>query len=442
MRMESPLNQRLRRSPPDVVYTPIDVTSVDTYTAVNDGGTVTTANNRAQLTSTSDSTGEWVTITEIATPFGDSTALASLAADPDDKYFRGSITLSPNSSSSAANDGKIRVQDGDTLTVTFFKSDHVTVISSTSATIVLPTVNSTGDGGDSNAGNGICDDGTGSCTLRAAMEEANARSGADTIHFNIAGAGPHTIQPVTDLPTITDPVTIDGYTQSGASANTNGPGLGSNAVLKIELDGTNAGNGLQITAGSSTVKGLVINRFSADGILLQTVGGNVVEGNFIGTDVNGTADLGNKFGVTITNSPNNRIGGASAASRNVISGNDSEWAVGLFGTATGNVVYGNLIGTDINGTADLGNAGFGVLILSANNTVGGSTSGQGNVISRATVSAWASRATLLSPISSQGTILVRTLLALRTLAIPLTGCGFSLAPPTISSAGRALAAAT
>ena len=172
----------------------------------------------------------------------------------------------------------------------------------------------------------------GDCSLREAIEAANidsavdacpAGSGTDTISFNIPGAGPYTIQPVSALPTITDPVVIDGYTQSGASANTNGQGTGSNAVLKIELDGSSAGspvNGLHITAGGSTVKGLVINRFAGtfpntgNGIRLATGGSNIVEGNFIGTDVTGTADLGNAAnGVYVRNSPSNTIGGTTLA---------------------------------------------------------------------------------------------------------------------------------
>ena len=85
---------------------------------------------------------------------------------------------------------------------------------------------------------GVCD--ANHCSLREAINAANATSGTAEIDFNIPGAGPHTIQPLSALPTITDPVIIDGYTQPGASPNTNGPGLGSNAVLKIELDGTSA----------------------------------------------------------------------------------------------------------------------------------------------------------------------------------------------------------
>ena len=121
-------------------------------------------------------------------------------------------------------------------------------------------------------GDNMCDDGAGNCTLRAAIEQANATVGTDTIAFFIPTTDPgfnatttaFTIQPTSGLPTITDPVIIDGYTQPGASPNTNGPGLGLNTVLKIELDGTNVGGGaaiLHITAGNSAVRGLVINRF-------------------------------------------------------------------------------------------------------------------------------------------------------------------------------------
>ena len=72
------------------------------------------------------------------------------------------------------------------------------------------TVNSTNDVDD-----GTCD--ATHCSLREAINAANANSGTDTIAFNISGAGPHTIQPTSALPTITDPVVIDGYTQPGAS---------------------------------------------------------------------------------------------------------------------------------------------------------------------------------------------------------------------------------
>jgi len=80
------------------------------------------------------------------------------------------------------------------------------------------------------------DSGPGS--LRQAITDANASLGLDTIAFNIPGLGPHTIQLLSGLPAILDPVVIDGYTESGATPNTNAPGMEINAVLKIELDGS------------------------------------------------------------------------------------------------------------------------------------------------------------------------------------------------------------
>ena len=81
------------------------------------------------------------------------------------------------------------------------------------------------------------DSGIGS--LRQAILNADANPGLDTIDFDIPGAGVHTISPASALPTITDPVVIDGYTQPGASPNT--LAVGDDAVLLIDLDGGNAG---------------------------------------------------------------------------------------------------------------------------------------------------------------------------------------------------------
>jgi len=234
-------------------------------------------------------------------------------------------------------------------------------------------------------------------SLRQAILDTNANPGLDVIAFNISSksSGPYTIQPTSPLPQITDSVIIDGYTQPGASPNTNGPGLGSNAVLKIELDGSMVGanfvHGLHIIAGSSTVRGMAINRFSGNGVAIfgNEATGNLVQGNFIGTDVTGTVDLGNSTdGVQIRSASNNTIGGITAEARNVISGNNVR-GISIMGDvntggsdATGNLVQGNLIGTDVTGTAALGNTQDGVQIRgAANNTIGGTTAGARNVIS-------------------------------------------------------------
>ena len=232
---------------------------------------------------------------------------------------------------------------------------------------------------------------SGSGSLREAINQANDNTGPDTIEFSIPGTGPHTIQPTSELPEITDTVIIDGYTQSGASPNSNPPGFGKNSVLMIELDGSNAGNasGLIIAGANCTVKGLVINRFERAGIAIVGTGasGNLIEGNFIGTDVTGSAALGNAFiGVVIQDAPNNTIGGSQPGEGNVISGNDSAgiliYVLNEPANASGNKVQGNYIGTDVTGSSDLGNAFDGVVIQNAPKTlVGGSQPGEGNVIS-------------------------------------------------------------
>jgi hypothetical protein len=227
------------------------------------------------------------------------------------------------------------------------------------------------------------DSGPGS--LRQAILDANASSGTDTIAFNIPGSGVRTISVATKLPTINDPVTIDGYTQAGSSPNTLAGG--SNAVLLIELNGSGMSNpadssaptALTINAGNSTVRGLVINRFNGDAIRLQTNGGNLIEGNYVGTDASGTLRRGNDYwGILITSS-NNTIGGTTPAARNLISANAIE---GInIQSGSNNQVLGNLIGTNASGTAQLGNASHGISNAGSNTIIGGAVSGAGNIIS-------------------------------------------------------------
>ena len=232
------------------------------------------------------------------------------------------------------------------------------------------TVDSTGDGGDFSTADGVCDTddgvGDGPCTLRAAIEQANATGGTDTINFSI-GTGVQTITPVSALPTISDPVTIDGTTQ---------PGFTTTPI--IELDGTSAGagvDGLSITAGSTTVKGLVINRFGGSGIELSTNGGNVIEGNYIGTNLSGVSALANDVGVAIMSISNNVIGVSATSQRNVISGNTT-YGVQITGAgAEGNQVKGNYIGLNAFGISPPVPNGDGILIEQGaqSNTVGGVT---------------------------------------------------------------------
>ena len=141
-------------------------------------------------------------------------------------------------------------------------------------------------------------------------------------------------------------------------------------------------NGIQIEAPDCTVKGLVIRDFDDAGVLITGSGatGNSIEGNFIGTNRDGTTDRGNPIGVYV-DSDSNTVGGTEPAARNLISGNDF-YGVLISGTgARENSVEGNYIGTTADGSEALGNSGFGVVIQGPENTIGGRASGAGNVIS-------------------------------------------------------------
>ena len=218
-------------------------------------------------------------------------------------------------------------------------------------------------------------------TLRQAILDANALAGTDTITFNISAplvGGAHTINLLSALPTITQAVILDGTTDSDFAG-----------TPIIELNGASAGtltDGLRLADGSdgSTIRGLVINRFLGDGIEIQAgADGNTIAGNFIGTSVAGSADLGNsRMGLNVL-SANNTIGGLTVADRNVISGNTMSGIQFSGSNAAGNTVLGNRIGTDAAGLVDLGNtlAGIKLDAGAANNTIGGTSVAARNVIS-------------------------------------------------------------
>jgi CSLREA domain-containing protein len=211
------------------------------------------------------------------------------------------------------------------------------------------TVNSTGDAEDVSQGDGVCETWTpGECTFRAAIMEANASPGTDTISFNIPGEGPHTISPSYGLDFIFDPIIIDGTTQPGFSG-----------IPIIELDGSQAGPdayGIVIHAGSSTVRGLVINRFALTGIDLDVNGDNIIQGNYIGTDLTGTVDLGNGAnGVAISQgSSGNLIGGTANGAGNVIAFNSVNGIVLAGDAGTRNAISSNSIHSNGDLGIDLG----------------------------------------------------------------------------------------
>ncbi|MFN8472604.1 MAG: right-handed parallel beta-helix repeat-containing protein [Anaerolineae bacterium] len=194
------------------------------------------------------------------------------------------------------------------------------------------------------------------CSLRQAINQANAGDSAAMIAFNIQSDSVPVIEigkgNLGPLPVITKPVTLDGTSQPGGQVALNGAAAGDNAA------------GLRIAAGSTTVRGLTLYAFSGSALEISDQGGNTIRGN---TFYNNGGD-----GVLILDSPRNTIGGSTSDARNAIFGNAMNGVEIRGGGAVANVVAGNDIGTDGAGIAGMGNMGVGVAIVNArNNTVGG-----------------------------------------------------------------------
>lgn len=279
------------------------------------------------------------------------------------------------------------------------------------------TVDSTGDSSDANLGNGVCDDGAGNCTLRAAIEEANDTPGIQTIGFNISGSADftnnsqdgYTISIGSSLPDITQPAIIDGFTQFGATPNSTVSPAPMDATLLIQIDGNSLPLDntlftpcLQVSnsgASGTEIRGLVINNCGDHGISVQQADDVVIAGNYIGTDPTGLLDEGNGrdftsvsigMGVFGQATENMRIGGSDAADRNIIAGNQAGDI--FFADETdleisqNNIVQGNYVGVGADGVTPLPSGydyGLGNAILlghSFNDLIGGAGLGEGNVI--------------------------------------------------------------
>ena len=243
------------------------------------------------------------------------------------------------------------------------------------------TVDSIGDEADDNPGDLACHTALDTCTLRAAIQEVNAGTGGDTINFGIAGSGVHTLTPTSAYDTITQSVTINGYSQPGSAVNTAVAPAALNGTLTIEIDGTGAGgvsDGFNIAASNVTISGLVINRFANDGIRTNGVSGITIAGNYIGTDTTGLIGESNNKGIFINNSTVT-VGGTSAADRNLISGGRDSGIAAEGSNLV--VIQGNFIGTNAAGTGAIANIGSGISIVDSSNvTIGGSVPGAINVI--------------------------------------------------------------
>lgn len=224
-------------------------------------------------------------------------------------------------------------------------------------------VNTTNDGHDATPGDGFCATASGGCSLRAAIEEANAFPGADQIIFGLPGGGTHVMSiTLGALPAITDVVVIDGTSQPMCAA----PCI---VISGASVGG--AGNGFTLHASNSLIKGFIITSWTKSRGILIVGDENEIQKNDIGFWPGNPALLPNGTGISIFGAKN-RIGGGSAAERNVVSGNTAKGidiANGCCAIYTSNTIQGNFIGTNAAGSAPLGNHQTGVQVLShATNT--------------------------------------------------------------------------
>ena len=359
----------------------ITVTPTSGLTTTEAGGTATfnvvldkapTANVTIALSSSDSSEGTLSTSSLTFTTANWSTPQTVTVTGVDDSFIDGNIAYSVITAAASSADASYNGLNASDISLSNTDNDTIN-------TLYVDTASDTLDGTVTSIASLMANKGAdGKISLReaitAANNTANGSGGADVIAFNIAGGGVQTITlGATALPGITNAVVIDGWTQPGYA--------GTPLIVINGINAPNSADGLSITAGGSTVRGLVIENFGHYGIYMSTGGGNLIEGNYIGTNAGGTAAAANGFGIVIASSANNTIGGTTAASRNLISGNNFD-GINVSGAgATGNLILGNYIGTNATGTGAIANSGLGIALASANNTVGGTSAGSRNIIS-------------------------------------------------------------
>ncbi len=225
---------------------------------------------------------------------------------------------------------------------------------------------------------------SGAGSLRQAIIDANGNAGLDDIFFD---PSIKLIQPLSALPGITDPVNLDGRTnQSGTT-----PGVAIDGILAGTADnahGIHLNNTNVPIFGGSSIRGLAIGNFGGSGLRIDRSDNNLIQYNYVGTDITGTVSKGNSRsmnpgtsqGLMVWASQNNNI------RDNVISGN---WQSGLviFGAyqtyayyswnpalrrnSSGNQIINNKVGTDVTGSYALSNLRYGIFIDGSNTTVTG-----------------------------------------------------------------------
>ncbi len=206
------------------------------------------------------------------------------------------------------------------------------------------------------------------------LADGTARPGLKASYPSQFSGGVATIAPDPTLPTVSDPVVLDATLQ---------PGHVDRPIIELDGTDAGVGvNGIHVSAGSSTVRGFVIHTFNGSGIRLDMAGGNTVAANWLGTDATGAAPAPNNLeGLLIYDVPNNVIGGTDPADRNVMSGNRLRGMLIEGVNATGNRIEGNYVGTDWTGTIAVPND-IGIYLYDApGNFIGGTAQDAGNLIS-------------------------------------------------------------
>lgn len=284
--------------------------------------------------------------------------------------------------------------------------NHQSVAAQPASTFTVESSSDDSQSGDSWPGDGDCLDFFQRCTLRAAIEEANAWPGPDTIVFT------STMTILIDpnegnLPIITDQLTIDASSVWDSTNNKPGVSLNGGGAAIVT-------DGLQLQADNCQIYGLYISGFNSSGIVVQsasnTIGGtnlgqrnvisgngvngliltgtgaqsNLVQNNYIGTTPSGSVANPNLTGIFIEGgAANNTIGGSTTAVGNVISGNTHD-GVHISGSGSdGNTLGGNVIGVALDGNTALSNGQNGVAVTygASYAYIGGGSALADNIIS-------------------------------------------------------------
>ncbi len=187
--------------------------------------------------------------------------------------------------------------------------------------------------------------------------------------------GAATINPTAALPQLRSPMVLDASKQ---------PGWAAAPIVEIYGGGIAAAtDGLTIKGGSSTLRSLIVNGFTQNAAVVDSLGGNTIAACYLGLGPDGATARPNFGKGIVVRSGSNQIGGTGVGDGNVISGNLGGGLELVGAAVTGNVVRGNSIGTDASGTIVRGNSGNGLTIRSGanGNTVGGTQRAARNVIS-------------------------------------------------------------